>query len=94
MTKTLHKTLAAVLLCGAAGLAAPALAATHSKAGTQAHHAKRVMFHASMLSGVDRMERHITAELNRSALKTTQDETAAVIIPNTVASTETDDDGE
>jgi hypothetical protein len=93
MAKTLYKTFAAALLCSAVGFAGPSFAATHTKAAT--HHAKHTAFHSSKLSEIDRMEQQITAELNRTALaKATHDETAAVIIPNTVASTETDDDGE
>ncbi len=95
MAKTLHKMLGAALLCGAVGLAGPTLAATHTKTETQAHHAKHVVFHRSTFSEVDRMERQTTAELNRTALvKATHDEVAAVTIPNTVASAETDDDSE
>jgi hypothetical protein len=95
MAKTLHRTLAAALLCGAVALTGPALAATHTKAGMHAHQVRHAVLHRSTLSEVDRMERQVTTELNRTALaKATHDETAMVTIPNTVASTETDDDSE
>ena len=89
MAKTLYTTIAAALLCGAVGFAGPTFAATHTKA---IHHAKHAVF-SSKSSDVDRMERQITAELNRAALtKATHDEIATVIIPNMVASTDIDDD--
>ncbi len=93
MAKTMHKALAAALLCCAVGFTGPSFAATHTKATHHMKHmSKHAVLHSIKLSDVDLMERQTTAELNRAALtKATQAE-ATVIIPDMVASADIEKD--
>jgi hypothetical protein len=80
------------------GFTGTSFAATHTKTGIAAHHVKHMSKHAALhsnkLSDVDLMERQITAELNRSALAKATEAQAVVMIPNTVALADIEDDSE
>jgi hypothetical protein len=83
MAKKLHVYLAAALLCGTAGLAGPASAATHHKV---THHAVTTKHKAARTSNEARLnarEHDITARLNRQALMGEQHAEATTPISNT-----------
>jgi hypothetical protein len=77
MVKKLHACFTAVLLCGAVGLAAPALAAGQHKA---IHHAAAVKHKAAKMPNEARLnqrEHEITEQLNRQSLTNGQHADAA-----------------
>jgi hypothetical protein len=81
MMKTLHECFAAVLLCGAVGLAGPAFAADQHKATT--HHAvstkhKMTARQKGHEAQLDRQEHAITARLNRDSLTKQPSANAAI----------------